>query len=109
LISFSAILAEDDPIGHRDELVDMLGQLHHDLPGVVGAVGQFPLFVGRLVHLRVVVAEHHRPVGAQVVDVLVAVHIVDPRSLGVIDEQRIGLVALVDRPGLAGHPTRHQT
>lgn len=69
------VLAKKGPVGGGDELHQAPGQLHHDLAGVIGAVGQGQLVHGGLVDNGVPVAEDHGAVAAHVVNILVSVYV----------------------------------
>ena len=67
-----------------------LGQVHHDRAGPVLAVAERGLRRRGRLHGRMLVAEHDRAVAAHQVDVLVPVHVPDPRPAAAAHELRVG-------------------
>ena len=84
-----AVLGEDRPVRVPHGRHQQLGQVHHDRAGRVHAVADPGLRSGRRLHRRVLVAEHDRAVAAHQVDVLVAVHVPDPRAAAAPHELRV--------------------
>ena len=83
-------LAKYRPVRVPDGLRQQLGQVHHDRARRVHAVADRGLPRGRRLHRRVLVAEHDRAVAAHQVDVLVPVHVPDPRAAAAPHELRVG-------------------
>ena len=85
----AAVLGEESPAGERQHVDHLLGQLHHHRAGGAHGVAGLALPRRSLVHDLVVVAEHHGPVGAHVVDELVAVDVGEPRALAALGVERV--------------------
>ena len=86
---FRAGVGEAHLLYRRKRLVDQLGQLHLLFGGGAKAGAGFQNTSQGRHHLRVAVAQNKRTPGAYVVEVAVAVHVVDARPLAVIHEQGV--------------------
>src|SRR5674476_614627 len=85
----AAVLGEERPVGGGDHRGELLGQLDHHRRGGGERVAQLALLGGGVVHHLVVVAQDHRPVGAHVVDEVVAVDVGEVRALAAGGEERV--------------------
>ena len=85
-----AVLGEHRPVRVPHGPHEQLGEVHHDRARGVLAVGERGLRGHGLLHPGVLVAEHDRPVAAHQVDVLVPVHVPDPRAAPAAHELRVG-------------------
>ena len=86
----AAVLGEERPVGAGDHRGELLRQLDHHRRRAAEGVAQLALPGGGVVHDLVVVAQDHRPVGAHVVDEVVAVDVGEVRARALLGEERIG-------------------
>ena len=83
-----AVFHEERPVRHGHGVHQLFGALHHFVGRRGGAVGDGELFDGGFVHVRVAIPQHIRAVGAHEVQIAVAVHVPEIRSLGLGGDQR---------------------
>ena len=86
-----AVLAEQRPVGVRDQPDQPFGQLDQPLRRAVQAVARRHLPRDRLGHHRIAVADHDRAPAAHEVDVAPAVHVPEMAALAALEELRIAL------------------
>jgi hypothetical protein len=82
------VFPEGYPIGGRDPAHHPLCQFHPKRRRKIEAISFLSLTGHGFFYIRIIIANDHRPVGTEVIDVLVAVYIPEPASLRSFDKAR---------------------
>ncbi len=101
------VLSEDGPVGDGHDAYEPLGEFDVARARQVAGVALLDLGAGRLLDFGMIVAEHHRSVGAHVVDVFIAVDVPEAGALGTFDEARRGAEHQEGGALMAGYSARY--